>query len=446
MTEIITALDKLKRARIEIQKKSPFFAYLSLYLQFREDKSNQLEKFAGMGVSADGVLIYKAEFVENLNRDELMGVLIHEILHLALLHLTRRKRRQPLVWNIACDLCVNHLVKQNNFSLPDGCVIADYNDEFNIKNIVIKDVSKKTAELIYEELEKLIDKNKSKWVLVGNNGYPQNKDDDGENPKGFDIHIESKEDGKGKGKGKDKDKNGNGTDTQLTEEEKKEIEDKWTQLGKEALVYSKLKGNMPNGMERLIGELTDNKVAWRSILQKYIQRAIPYDYTYANPSKKSMATGYYMPSTIKEYVDVVIAVDTSGSIGEIELKEFLSEIIGIAKSFSSRVKMRLLTHDTKVWDDYLVQNGNIEKIKALKIRGGGGTSHKEVFEYVDEKIRDTKLLICFTDGDSDLQEIETGKFKYDKLFVISENGHDGQLQGKNDVHILKLGDYKYEEK
>lgn len=442
----LTALDKLKRARIEIQRKNPFFAYLSLYLKFREDKYKQLEEFAGMGVSADGTLIYKKEFVDSLKMEELRGVLIHEILHLSLLHLTRRKKREPLVWNVACDICVNHIVLENGFELPSDVVKADYQDEFKYGDITIENCGKKTAEQIYSELEHLI-KEKGKWVMVGKYGYPQYKGggSEGRGFKGFDNHIEQVDkSNKGKDKGKEGDNEDEGIENP-NDDIRREIENKWTQLGKEALVLAKMRGNMPRGVERFIGELDDSRVAWRTLLQKYIQRAIPYDYTYSSPSKKSMATGYYMPNTIKDFVDVIVAVDTSGSIGQKELEDFLSEIIGIAKSFSNRVKMRLLTHDTKVWDDWLVQNGNIEKIKALKIRGGGGTSHKEVFDYCENNIRDTKLLIAFTDGDSDLEEIDTGKYRFDKLFVISVDGHDRQLEEKNDCHIIKLKDYKYEE-
>ena len=119
--------DKLKRARIQMMRVNPFFSYLSLYLKFKEDKENKLPKYAGMGVSADGWLIYKKEFVDKLTEQELVGVIVHEILHLSFLHLTRRGTREPLVWNIAADVCVNHIVKENGYTLPQGCIVSDYN-------------------------------------------------------------------------------------------------------------------------------------------------------------------------------------------------------------------------------------------------------------------------------------------------------------------------------
>lgn len=436
----LETLDKLKRCRIQINRSNPFFAYLSLYLKFKEDTSKQLPEFAGMGVSADGWLIYKKEFVDKLTENELIGVIIHEILHLSLLHLTRRGTREPTIWNVAADICVNHLVKTNGFSLPNGCIVSDYHDQCTFGGITISDCGKKTAEQIYEELEPLAKKMKQLQRIFG---YPMfsksgNKGDSDGVP--FDVHIE------GKGDKKDGDGDGNGINGygKLSEEEKREVEEYWKNKANEAMVTAKLKGNLPAGVERIVGELSEARIGWRSILQRYVQRAIPYDYTYSQPSKKSVSSGVYMPSTIKDYIDVVVAVDTSGSINQKELKEFLSEIIGISKAFSSRVKIRLLTHDVQVWDDLLVQNGNIEKIKELKVKGGGGTSHKLVFEYVVEKYRDAKLVICFTDGDSDLDNIDGSQYKFDKVFVISEEGNDNQLKGFNS-HIIKLKDFKYEQ-
>ena len=441
----LETLDRLKRARIQIQRSNPFFAYLSLYLKFREDKNKELPEWAGMGVSADGWLLYKKEFVDSLTENELVGVLIHEILHLSLLHLTRRGHRQFEIWNISADLAVNQIIKTNGYALPKGSLLSDYSNNFTINGHRIQQIDKKTAEQLYDEIEPLIKKGKGRKgrdgdiVINSGDGDGDDDDDNGKGMKRFDYHQE----GKGDKQNKDK-KNGKsgGNCEPLTDEEKREIEEYWKNKANEALVTAKLKGNVPAGIERLVGELSQAKVGWRELLQKYIQRAIPYDYTYANCSKKSVSTGVYMPNTIRDFIDVVVAIDTSGSIGQEELKDFLSEVIGISKAFSSRVRMRLLTHDVKVWDDLLIQNGNIEKIKNMNVRGGGGTSHKDVFDHVKENYRDTRLLVCFTDGDSDLDSIDGNEYRFDKVFVISVNGHDMQLKKWN-THVIKLGDYKY---
>lgn len=432
----LSAEDKLKRARIQIQKTNPFFAYLSLYLKFREDKNGEVPPWAGLGVNVEGELCYKKEFVEKLTEEELMGVLIHEILHLSLLHLTRRGTREPVVWNIAADAAVNSIVKENRYSLPSGGVIPDYNNCVEVFGKTITEVNKKTVEKIYEELEQFAKK------LQQGNGNGKGKGDGEE----CDGDGQDNKEGNGNGNGNysksgykpfDHHKEGK----RATEEDKKQQEEYWKGKANEALVAAKLRGNLPKGMERLVSGLSEAKVNWRDILQRYVQRAIPYDYTYSNPSKKSVSSGYYMPNTIKDHVDVCVAIDTSGSIGQDELKEFISEIIGMAKAFNTRINMRLLTHDVTVHDDLLIANGNIEKIKQLKLHGGGGTSHKDLFNYIDKNHRNAKLVICFTDGDSDLDDIDLHKHMFEKVFVISENGHDDQLKGFKG--IIKLADYKY---
>ena len=76
--------DLITRAKIQIQNKNSFFAYLSLFLKFKESKN--LPDEAGMGVDSKGNCLYKKEFVESItqgnNTKELEGVIIHEILHL----------------------------------------------------------------------------------------------------------------------------------------------------------------------------------------------------------------------------------------------------------------------------------------------------------------------------------------------------------------------------
>ena len=159
------------------------------------------------------------------------------------------------------------------------------------------------------------------------------------------------------------------------------------------------------------------------------------------PHKKSRATGVFMPNIVKEHIEITILIDCSGSIGKEELVDFVSEIIGIAKTYQSRVKMRILTHETKITEDYEIANGNIENIKNMKLVGGGGTSHIQPFEFIRENIRDCKCVIALTDGYSDLNQIDFDEFPFDKLFVISKDGSDDQLKDKK-CQIIHLGENK----
>jgi len=414
----LTAADKMIRTRIQIQRNNPFFAYLSLYLRFHEDNSPQNKT---MGIDARGNLYYNKEFVEKLTDSELQGVLIHEILHLTFLHLTRKGTRQHELWNVAVDIAANNILINNGQSLPSGGLIP-YNNSIDLgMGVKVIDIQKKNAEQIYDELLKGIKKASKKF---GSSIYG----------KGFDVHIEGTD-----SVGKDGKKKRGGTP--LTEGEKRAIEKDWQQKAVDAATTARMKGNLPAGMELLLGKLHENKVNWKTILKQQIQSQIPYDYTYASPSKKSISMGVYMPSYLREKIKILVAVDTSGSIGDKERVDFLSEIIGMAKGFKDKIDMVFLTHDTEVHNDYKIENGNISKIEKIKLNGGGGTSHEPVMEYIKDKHKDCKFAIFFTDGYSDLNDFDMNTYRFGKMFLISEGGSARQLQGKP-ARVIELEGYK----
>lgn len=411
----LKANEKLIRARIQLLRRSPFFGNLSLHLKF--DESKDLPDWAGAGVDAEGNFVYKPEFIDKLSNEETIGLVLHEVLHLAFLHLLRNGDRDRVGWNIAADIVSNSIIKLNNFELPEGCLVPNDNNEVELKTttgpLTIQDVNKKTAEQIYDELKKEL-------IKRGGTG----EGDDGEGlTLGFDEHQTGKN-GKTKG-GKDA----------------KQVEKDWISKVEDAAVGCKMKGDLPLGVEQLLGKLHESKINWRTLLQRYIQSYIPYDYTWTRPSKKSISADFYMPDLTKERISIIVGIDTSGSIGGEELSDFLSEIVGVAKNFRNRISIRLLTHDVSVHNDYVIENGNIEKIQNLKIDGGGGTSHQPIFDYI-QKLNDSKnkAVIFLTDGCSDIQQIDLGKYNFDKIFVISKGGDLSQDELKGTAKIIKLGD------
>jgi predicted metal-dependent peptidase len=401
---MMTTEDKIIKSKIKIQKNNSFFAYLSLYLKFREEKN--LPECYLAGVDLKGNFIYRKESIDNLKSDELTGLIAHEILHLALLHLNRIEERDKELWNVACDIVVNHNLKENGFSLPKTTLITDYDGHFNRDGIHIKDIGKKTAEQVYKEL---LQNPQTKKALGSGEGSR------------FDEHIERKNDLTGK---------------KLSQKEIKEISKEWTDKVREALTISKMRGDTPKGLQRIFEQLHKEKVNWKALLNEYITNQIPYSYTYAKPHKRSICVGEYMPDILKEKVEIVIGIDTSGSIGNKELVDFISEVVGIARGYQERIDMRIITHETRVNEDYEVKNGSIEAIKKLKISGGGGTSHKEIFEKV--KKYNPQCAIFLTDGESDLDEIDFNHYPFKKLFLISEEGTDKQLKYKK-CRVIHLG-------
>jgi predicted metal-dependent peptidase len=398
-----TAQERITKARIQVQMKSPFFSYMSLYLKLHEQ-----EGIETMGVDYKGNLYYSKEFVEKLSDVELQSVLCHEILHLVLLHLTRQGTRDKNLFNVATDLCINYMIRANKFTLPSGCLMANEDGVWEHKEdgitIKIEGIDKKPAEEIYEELLRQIPPEKR--GSMGNG--------EGENNGRFDNHIY--------GEG-------------LSEKEKKEVEKGWNDKTHEALTMAKMRGNVPAGMERVVGELHKEKINWRALLNNYITEQIPYNNCWSKPHKRSISVGSYVPHQLKERIEIAVCIDLSGSIGKEEYTDFLSEIIGIARAYQERVSIKFYSHDTDGYYGGLVENGNIEKIKNIKLKGCGGTSHKSVMDLMN-KDKDVKAVVFFTDGYSDLNEIDFSKYSYDKVFVI-QNGDDSQLQGKR-CKVIKM--------
>ena len=411
-----TADFRLNKARIKLQGRNPFFSYLSLYIKFIKDEKGRVPEYAGMGISPDGELFYKEEWVDKLSDEEIIGVLCHEISHLAFLHLIRKGNRVHIKWNLTTDLAINTMLEMNGFILPDGIKRDSVgNDTFTLKmrekngkmkNYVVKDVSKKTAEAIYDELPD--------FKFEESGGGSGKESDVCENGKNWDNH-ENKE--------------------LMTEEEKQKREDEWLGRMEEAYASAKMRGKLPLGIGLYVDELHKSQVDWKVLLQKFVVALLPVDYTWAKPSKKSIAVGTYLPSTYKEKIDIVVSVDMSGSIGTKERTDFLSEIIGIARAYSNAMSMILLIHDTDIHNEYDIKNGNIEKIKKLEFKGGGGTSHKCIFEKIAEKYKRCQALVSFTDGYSDLENIKLDDYKFTKIFVISKGGSDEAIKNKRCVVV-----------
>lgn len=417
---------KISRARIKLQRNNPFFAYLSLSLNPIECSGNYPSPT--MAVDLEGNLYYNPDFVNSLDDEQMTGVLVHEIMHLVLMHMTRGKDWDRMIGNIACDIAVNEILKDNNFVLPDGAIWSNRDREISLFGMLkIEKCNTKTAEELYHEImdkakkkaKELLKSGKAKLRMGDKDGKDGIKLDE-EDLQDYEIEA-STNDGRGKARNLDRhirSKQGK----KPSREQKEEIERKWTEKVHEAYAGSRLAGKVPEGIERLIGKLHESRVNWKHLLLRYIQNHIPTDFDYSRPNKKSISSGFYMPDTTREKVEVAIAIDVSGSIGQEELTDFLSEIVGIARAYRDKITMTLFTHETDIVDEWVVENGNVQKILKLKIRGGGGTSFIQPYRQYVEKHKHNKLLVWLTDGYGD--DIPRKELRGDIIWCLCKDSSD----------------------
>ena len=219
-----------------------------------------------------------------------------------------------------------------------------------------------------------------------------------------------------------------------------DLPEEWKFKIAEAAAQAKQKGQLSAFLNTLVEGLLESKVDWRSQLLKYISSMLPFNYTWSRPSRRSTSVGFYLPSAIKENLEVVVHIDSSGSIGKETLVEFLSEIRGILTGFQG-VQMTLLICDCALQQVYELTPDNVPELESLPIGGRGGTSHEPVVDWVLEHKPQSRILISLTDGYSDIERCyERLPDMCDKLILLDNqsSGMKERLEGYGE--IICLGD------
>ncbi len=284
-------------------------------------------------------------------------------------------RRDPILWNIAADLKVNEeLENARCFELPNTWLIPN-NGEWSWQNIKIKNIDKKTSEIIYDELVRQLPKIPSALLSKLMRDLM----------KGL---GESNKDGKGS-------KDGNGNEMDVPAKEVAGLEKEWQSRVNQANQNSGI-GSIPAGLARELQELENPELPWHHIIRQRLSNIVRQR-TWKRPAKKYLPL--YFPGTRKEKgLNAVVALDTSGSMSKQDITKALSETLGLARSFPT-VHLWVVANDAKVWDMIEVKPGNAELIRKIVPRGGGGTEFGPVFKVIKEKFNNKiDCLVFFTDG------------------------------------------------
>jgi len=345
-------------------------------------------------------MFFNREFIDKLDDDELLGVILHETLHLALYHNVRNVDKNMQLWNIACDLEVNSIIDSMKFKLPKGGLMPQR--DFKLE-------SRLSAENYYDAIYRKIEDQKKN----GNGGQG-----------GFSIE----------GMGT-LDDHSQWSKTESESEMVKQMVDTVVkpaiQKNENDINRSSIKDNITEALREVSGKknrsarygdqpgnyiskinVTGNgKVKWNYILNRLIRRTLSSNYT---PSFKrtSRRYGELVKGKIKNHkIDsIVVAVDTSGSINRDLHERFMEEIILIRRMF--KIEIRYIQCDTEVTQDIkLKRYTNVEDIA---IKGGGGTDFRPVFDYIKQKNYKPNAILYFTDGQGAYPE----KSNIDTLWII----------------------------
>jgi predicted metal-dependent peptidase len=351
--------EKLISARVGLLLKASFFGNLATRL-----KLINADEWCATAATDGRNFYYNTRFIEMLRPKEIEFLFGHEVLHCVYDHFGRRGDRDPQLWNIANDYCVNGDLVKHNVGEKITSVPCLYDRKYDGMS------SEEVYDALYENATK-IDIGKLLDQLID-----EHLDGDGEG------------DGDEEGKGRPK----------LTAEEKQAIKDEIKEAMLAAAATVDGAGNLPAGVKRLIQQLTEPQLNWREILRMNLESTIKADYTWMRASRKGWHMDAVMPGQKPdEMIDVAVMLDASGSISPDMLKDFLSEIQGIMDSFPS-YKIHVVTFDTQCYNPAQYDSDNLDSMIDYEVSGGGGTDFDCIFTYLKEEEITPRRLIVFTDG------------------------------------------------
>jgi len=313
---------------------------------------------------------YGEKFIATLDERELAFVIMHEASHKMYRHLTTWKKlhdENHELANMACDYVINLMLRdldptETFMAMPrnkDGKVMGLIDERFRGMN------AKQVFDILKQEQEK--------------RGRGQGQGE-GE---GFDEH----------------DWDG----AKLSEDDAKELEREIDQAIRQGLIAEqKVKGNGRSDLARSLGELTTPKVDWREQMREFVKSVCAGKDTssWRRPNRRFIGSDIYLPTLVSERVNrLVVATDTSGSIGNAELNAAMAEFVGIC----DQVKPEHI--DLLYWGSHVAGHETYDGADASNIVsstrpiGGGGTSPSCITAYIKEKNLDADCVVVFTDGE-----------------------------------------------
>jgi len=166
---------------------------------------------------------------------------------------------------------------------------------------------------------------------------------------------------------------------------------------REAYTAAKDQGRLPSYIKRYIKKLFKPKIPWQNILARYLISYSKVDYNWLPPAYKYLPSGLVLPSIRIRKIDLVIAIDTSGSISNEELRKFMTEVKGIISQFNSYT-LKIIACDANIHEIHEFETFKPFDFKeAMKLSGGGGTDFRPVFNYIEKEKKRPDCLVYMTD-------------------------------------------------
>lgn len=309
------------------------------------------------------------------------GLILHENLHIGLRQIVHNMdlfKEQMKRANMAADFVVNDMIMEIHKKYPDLVELPDggcYDPKYHNMNM----------REVYRLLEDEGGGGKGKG---GESGYGDYE---------FDEHDI-----------------GDGMDADKAKEMDARID---RAIREGALLAGRLGVDLPRQITEMLAPVID----WKAELAEFVSSACKGkdEYTWRKFNKRQLANDMYLPSVENETIgEVVVAIDTSGSIGQEQINSFAAELVSICEAVQPDT-VRVLWWDTMVHGEQLFTD-NYQNIGAmLKPQGGGGTRVSCVADYLNKKKVNAECVLVFTDGY--LENEVKWDISHPTLWLVTEN-------------------------
>jgi predicted metal-dependent peptidase len=338
---------------------------------------------------------YGRKFLEKLSDQEIAGLVLHETLHVMLKHIPRHRdlmKENSRLSNIAMDYVVNDIIVEIGkkfptlLALPKGGCYDPMFHNWSVRRV-------------YEYLKKEMQSGRG-------GGRPQTALDehDGESMEGMTV--------------------------EQVEEVGRKIDEAIHQGGM-------LAGRFGAKIPRVIEDLMQPDIDWREVLQDFWTSNVrgKDEFTWRRFNKNRLADDYYLPSTVNETIgEVILAIDTSGSIGNADIAKVASRVAELCETLPPD-RVRVLWWDTEVHGEQVFEGNYAGIASMLKPMGGGGTRATCVSEYIIKNNLNADCMVVFTDGH--LESSVKWDTAIPTVWLITENGHQAFDPPKGQKVIVK---------
>lgn len=361
----LTAEQRIEKVHVKLMRHKSFCLFSGLFMvgKVTVDDTTPTARTNGVNV------IYGREFVDSLNDKQLAFLILHENMHKAYRHLIvweKIWKKNKQLANIACDHVINLQIKDYDPQGYDVEMPTDADGE------PLGHADERFRGMDSGQVFAILEKEQQQNQQNGGGGS-------GQSGEGMDEH-----DWEGA--------------QEATPEEQEEIAREIEGALRQGSI---LAGKMGGNVSRDIQELLTPKVNWKDALRDFVKTSTQGkdNTTWRRLHKRYIGMDIIMPSTYDEKVgSIVVAVDTSGSIGHAELAQFLSEVKSICEEVSPE-KIDLLYWDTDVAGHETYMNTELATLtETTQAKGGGGTSPECVPHYMKEKNLEPECVIMLTDG------------------------------------------------